>query len=184
VAEIRNEYGDIRGFCNRFSYANMNSIVQNPIDVFKRESPTLVRIDVTYGKNSSATWLFGVLQSMLVFLNVTNDKFSKEQVYMLAQTISTQYKTLKVEEILLFVSRFMAGKYGRFYGGDSYALVITESLNKFMAERGDYYAEIERTENVRRIEEGNKGVVTFEEYKRMKEAKGESVSGALKAFFG
>ena len=162
----------------------MNSIVQNPIDVFKRESPTLVRIDITYGRNSSATWLFGVLQSMFVFLNVTNDKFSKEQVYMLAQTISAQYKTLKVEEMLLFVSRFMAGKYGRFYGGDSYALVITESLNKFMVEREHYYADIERMETEKRIAEGKKNTMSYAEYKKQKEAEGKSVSGALDSIFG
>ena len=81
----------------------------------------------------------------------------------------------------MFVTRFEGGRYGRFYGGDSYALVLTEALNKFMVEREHYYADIERMRSDKRITEGKKGAITFEEYKRMKEAKGESVSEHLKA---
>ena len=162
----------------------MNDIVKNPIECFRRDSPSLVRIDITYGDEASATWLYDVLQGMFLFLGVNNDKFKKEQVYDLARTMTSQYKTLKVAEILLFVSRFKAGKYGRFYGGDSYALVVTEAMNQFMAERENYYAEIERERTEKKIEESKKGVVTFEEYKRMKEAKGETVSDALTGMYG
>lgn len=158
--------------------------MQNPIDCFRRDSPTLVRLDVTYGRGSSASWLFSILQGMFIFLGVTDDRFSKEQVYNLACNIAANYKTLKIVEILLFVSRFEAGKYGRFYGGDSYALVVTEALNKFMVERDHYYADIERREMERKIEESKKGTITYAEYKRQKEAEGSKVSGALDAVFG
>lgn len=113
---------------------------------------------------------------MFVFLGVTEDKFSKEQVYNLACNIAANYKTLKVVEILLFISRFEAGKYGRFYGGDSYALVITESLNKFMVEREHYYADIERERAEKHIEESKKGTISFEEYKKMKAERGETTN--------
>lgn len=162
----------------------MNDIVASPIECFRQETPTLVRMDVTYGKEASATWLYDVLQGMFLFLGVNNDKFKREQVYDLARTIASQYKTLKVAEILLFVSRFKAGKYGRFYGGDSYALVVTEAINKFMVEREHYYADIERREMERKIEEGKKGTITYAEYKRQKEAEGGKVSDALDAVFG
>jgi hypothetical protein len=141
-------------------------------------------MDITYGRGSSANWIYNILQAMFVFLGVTNDKFSKEQVYNLACNIYANYKTLKVVEFLLFVTRFEGGKYGRFYGGDSYALVVTEALNKFMVEREHYYADIERERADRKIAESKKGAITFEEYKRMKEAKGESVSDALKEIYG
>ena len=181
--EIIQRYGGFQQFSNRFSYARMNDIVKNPIDCFRRDSPSLVRIDITYGDEASATWLYDVLQGMFLFLGVNNDKFKREQVYDLARTITSQYKTLKVAEILLFVSRFKAGKYGRFYGGDSYALVVTEAMNRFMVERGNYYDEIERERTERKIEESKKGAISFEEYKRMKEAKGESVSETLEKMF-
>ena len=183
ASEIVQRYGGFQQFSNRFSYARMNDIVKNPIDCFRLDSPSLVRIDITYGDEASATWLYDVLQGMFLFLGVNNDKFKREQVYDLARTITSQYKTLKVAEILLFVSRFKAGKYGRFYGGDSYALVVTEAMSQFMIERENYYAEIERERTEKKIAESKKGAITFEEYKRMKEANGESVSDVLNELY-
>lgn len=116
---------------------------------------------------------------MFVFLGVTEDKFSKEQIYNLACTIAANYKTLMIVEILLFVSRFEAGKYGKFYGDTSYALTVTDAMNQFMVEREHYYADIERERMEKQIAESKKGAMTFEEYKRMKEAKGEKVSDTL-----
>ena len=184
MTEILTRYGSFTQLENRFSYLNKNTFAQNPIDCFRRDTPTLVRLDVAYGRGSSASWLFSILQGMFIFLGVTDDRFSKEQVYNLACNIAANYKTLKIAEILLFVSRFEAGKYGRFYGGDSYALVVTEAINKFMVEREHYYADIERMETERRIEEGKKNTMSYAEYKKQKEAEGKSVSGALDGIFG
>jgi uncharacterized membrane protein len=184
VTEITQRYGSFIQMSNKFSYANKNNFVAIPIDCFRRDSPSLVRIDITYGKGSSANWLFGVLQGMFVFLGVTNDKFSKEQIYNLAMNIASNYKTLKVVEILLFVSRFETGMYGRFYGDTSYALTVGEALNQFMIEREHYYADIERERTEKRIAESKEGAITFEEYKRMKAEKGESVSKTLDEMFG
>jgi hypothetical protein len=121
---------------------------------------------------------------MFVFLGVTEEKFGKEQIYNLACNISNQYKTLKVVEILLFVSRFESGKYGRFYGGDSYALVVTEAINQFMEERFRYYEEIEKEKERKTIESWKKNAMTFEEYKKMKESRGEKISKELESFLG
>jgi hypothetical protein len=157
--------------------------VQDATACFRRDSPTFVRIDLTYGRGSSANWIYNILQGMFVFLGVTNDKFSKEQIYNLACNIYTNYKTLKVVEFLLFVSRFEAGKYGRFYGDTSYALTVGDALNQFMVEREHYYADIERKRAEKKIEESKKDTVSFEEYKRMKDAKGEAVSETLKELY-
>ena len=176
-------HGSFIQLSEKFSYLNKNIYVANPIDCFRRDSPSLVRIDITYGRGSAASWLFGVLQSMFAFLGVTDDKFSKEQIYNLSLTIASQYKTLKVAEILLFVSRFEAGKYGRFYGDTSYALTLTEAMNTFMEERYRFYDEIEMQRERKRILEGNKGAISFDEYKRMKESKGEKVSDELNKLY-
>lgn len=184
VTEITQRYGSFIQLSNKFSYANKGTFVQDAAACFRRESPTFVRIDITYGKGSSANWIYNILQGMFVFLGVTNEKFSKEQIYNLACNIYANYKTLKVVEFLLFVTRFEAGKYGKFYGDTSYALTVGDALNQFLIEREHYYADIERQRAEKKIEESKKGVVTFEEYKRMKEAKGESVSGALSEMFG
>lgn len=184
VMEMTERYGSFVQLSNKFSYANKNAFVQDSMACFRRESPTFVRMDITYGRGSSANWIYNVLQGMFVFLGVTNEKFSKEQVYNLACNIYANYKTLKVVEFLLFVTRFEGGKYGRFYGGDSYALVVTEALNKFMVEREHYYADIERMKADKKIEEGKKDAISFEEYKRMKEQNGEQVSDMLNELYG
>ena len=183
ATQILTRYGSFIQMSNKFSYANKNNFVAVPVDCFRRDSPSLVRIDITYGKGSAANWLFGILQGMFVFLGVTNEKFSKEQIYNLARNIASNHKTLKVAEILLFVSRFETGWYGRFYGDTSYALTVGEALSQFMVEREHYYADIERERAERKIEESKKGAITFEEYKRMKAEKGESISEALNDFY-
>lgn len=183
VTEILTRHGSFTQLSNKFSYANKNTFVANPVDCFRRDSPSLVRLDITYGRGSAASWLYDLLQGMFLFLGVNSEKFGKEQIYNLACTIAANYKTLKIAEILLFVSRFEAGKYGRFYGGDSYALVVTEAMSQFMVERENYCAEIERERTEKKIAESKKGAITFEEYKRMKEAKGESVSDTLNGMY-
>ena len=177
-------YGSFVQLSNKFSYANKNSFVQDTVACFRRDSPTFVRIDLTYGRGSSASWIYNILQGMFVFLGVTNEKFSKEQIYNLACNIFTGYKTLKIVEFLLFVTRFEAGKYGRFYGDTSYALVVGDALSQFMVEREHYYADIERERTEKIIAESKKGAISFAEYKRLKEAKGERVSDALEEMFG
>ena len=145
--------------------------------MFRNNTPSLVRIDVTYGKGSSSELVFRLFQSMFIFLGVTDEKFSKEQVYDLSCVIVSQYKTITISEVMLFVSRFKAGRYGRFYGDTSYALTITQAMNTFMEERNDFYEQIEREEKEHRIaEEKKKEHISFEEWKRRKEANGEQVN--------
>lgn len=184
VTEITQRYGSFEQMSSKFSYANKRMFTQDAMACFRRESPTFVRLDITYGNGASAKWMYDILQSMFVFLGVTDEKFSKEQIYNLATNIYANYKTLKVVEFMLFVSRFEAGRYGRFYGDTSYALTVGEALKQFMVEREHYYADIERMRAEKRIEEGKKGAVSFEEYKRMKEASGEHVSEALEDMYG
>lgn len=184
ATEIVKRYGDFTSFSNRFSYARMNTITATPSICFRADSPSLTRINITYGKGSAATWLYEALQSTFLFLGVDNTKFRKEQVFDLAQTITNNYGMLKAAEIMLFLSRFKAGMYGKFYGGDSYALTVTTALQKFMEERASWLDRIEKEETQRRMDESMKNAITFEEYKRRKEARGEKVSDALEAIFG
>jgi len=184
VTEITMRYGSFVQLSNKFSYANKNTFVQDAMACFRRDSPTFVRLDITYGRGSSANWIYNILQGMFIFLGVTNDKFSKEQVYNLACNIYANYKTLKVVEFLLFVTRFEGGKYGKFYGDASYALTVTNALNVFMAEREHYYADIERMRAEKKIAEGKKGAMSFEEYRREKERNGEHISETLSELYG
>lgn len=179
VTEITQRYGSFEQMSAKFSYMNKGTFIQDATACFRRDSPTFVRLDITYGKGASARWIYDMLQSMFVFLGVTGDKFSKEQIYNLATNIYANYKTLKVVEFILFVSRFESGRYGRFYGDTSYALTVGDALKQFMVEREHYYADIERIRAEKRIEDEKKDTMTFEEYKRIRESEGGHVQHAL-----
>ena len=154
----------------------MEDITSKPMDVFREDTPSLGRIDVTYGKGASVSWLFDILQSMFMFLGVTSDKFSKEQVYDLARTIVSQYSHLKIGEVMLFISRFKAGMYGKFYGDTSYALSVSTAINTFMEERNEFYARLERERNEEKMRKEIEGAISFQEYKRRVEARGKKTN--------
>lgn len=145
----------------------MNTVAKYPIRACGGVAPSLVRIDKTYGNGSSDAWLYDVLQATLVFLGVGEDKFRKEQILDLARTITSQYPTIKVSEILLFLARFKSGKYGRFYGDSSYALVIMEGLDKFYnGECADYRRQARKQEEEEKRKADDKNAISFEEYRR------------------
>lgn len=162
----------------RFSYQNVNSIAKNPAKAMSSDTPTLVRLDITYGSGSASQWLYRVLQPMFMFLGVNSDKFPKEMVYDLASTVANNqiYNKLTLAEVMIFISRFKSGQYGRFYGDTSYVLTFMEALKAFWGERASYYEQAER-ESKERSEAVERGKsVTYEEWKAMKEAKGEKVN--------
>ena len=171
-------YGSYEQLANRFSYLRMNDLAQNPIKVFREDSPSLRRIDIVYGRGSARLWLFDVLQATFGFLGVMNDRFSKEQIIDLAGTIvaSPKFGSLKIGEFVLFLSRFKSGAYGRFYGSDSYALVVMGALHKFWDERTEFYQKIDEEDRKREEQESKRNAVTFKEWKAMKESKGEKVN--------
>lgn len=180
--EIVSRYGDLDDLSKKFSYQNVNALAKNPYEALASDTPTLVRVDLTYGSGSSSQWLYRVLQPMFMFLGVNSDKFPKEMVYDLASTIANNpiYNKLTLAEIMLFVSRFKSGMYGRFYGDTSYVLTITEGLKTFWSERETYYAQVEREKVEQKIaEEKKKPHISFEEWKREKEAKGEQVNFSM-----
>ena len=167
ATEIANRYGNYQNFCNTFSYGLMNKVANAPLRACGGTAPSLVRLDTTYGNGAAQTWLYDILQATFAVLGVNEDKFSKEQILDLACTISSQYRNLKVTEMMLFLARFKAGKYGRFYGGDSYALVITEALEKFYyGERVNILKQVEEKEWEEKQKEMMKNAITFEEYRR------------------
>ena len=178
-------YGNFQNFCATFSYALMHKVANAPLRACGGTAPSFVRLDTTYGQGAAQTWLYDILQATFAVLGVNNDKLSKEQIFDLACTIASQYRNLKVTEMMLFLIRFKSGKFGRFYGGDSYALTITEALEKFYyGERINLLSQIEEQEKEKQRKGQMQGNMSFEEYKRMKEAKGEKVSDGLNELFG
>lgn len=146
-------------------------------EALSSDTPTLVRIDVTYGSGAASQWLYRLLQPTFMFLGVNSDRFPKEMVYDLACTIAGNpiYNKLTLAEVMLFISRFKGGMYGRFYGDTSYALAVTEGLYRFMEERGDIYAQMNRDKEKEQEADYKKKAVSFKEWKARQEAAGEEV---------
>lgn len=162
----------------KFSYPNINNLARDFKKAFASDTPTLVRLDVAYGKGTASQWLYRLLQPMFMFLGVTKEKFSKEMVYDLACTIAhnPMYSKMTVAEIMFFIALFKGGTYGRFYGDTSYVLTVTEGLRKFWEERDTYYSMVERELEERKMrEEKNTPHMSFAEWKKMKEERGEEV---------
>ena len=64
---------------------------------------------------------------------------------------------------MLFEAYFLTGQYGRFYGDNSYFLVVTEGVLKFLEERNRLYDRIEREANEAKLAAQKPGI-TWEEY--------------------
>lgn len=169
MTEITQRYGDFKQFSSTINYNIIDTVARYPLRACGGFAPSLARVEKTYGKGTSATWVYDTLQATLLFLGVTEDKFSQMHVLELAKTIASQYFMLKTTEVLLFLARFKGGKYGRFYGGDSYALVIMEALDKFYTQdRKEILRELNNQEQERKREEYKKNVMTREEWIEIK----------------
>ena len=104
--------------------------------------------------------------------SIDSSKMDDLQIVELVNTITARCPWLTLTEFMLFECYFKAGKYGRFYGENSYFLVITEGLSKFLQERNQLYAIIEREEAEAKAAHDVPGI-TWEEHCRSKGVVGE-----------
>ena len=142
------------------------------------DSPTLTDINMAYGKNSAAMFLVPQLFNISEFCGA-KDKFTDEQIRETAQLIAVTYPWLKVKEIMTFCKQFKIGRYGHFYGAVD-PMVVTCALREFLAFRASVYTDYEKFLAQKRAEEEKKKPhITFKEWKKQKEAAGESVNIAV-----
>ena len=130
-------------------------------------APTLAQVRETYGSATPVIWLLPFLYDIQEYCG-TKTKWSANQVKQLAQIIAREFFFLKVSELMLFFIRFKSARYGRFFGAED-PMVVMEALQKFNEERGVFYDEYYRREQLRAIEERKKGAISYEEYLRLKE---------------
>lgn len=105
--------------------------------------PTLFDLDCAYGKDFASEWLLPHITNLSAHTGAKN--LSLQQIDGLSRIIATEYRHLKITEILLFFFRFKAGYYGRFYGSVD-PMVVTCALREFMDERNtliDHYTQEE-----------------------------------------
>ena len=133
--------------------------------------PTLSQINRAYGKTFAAQWLIPQIINLSLFTGARN--LDKNQQKELALVIATTYDFLKVSEMMLFFHLFKTGRYGRFYG-DVDPMIITCALRDFIRERNNAIGRYEQKARETKEREEAKNAISYEEYLRRKEARGES----------
>lgn len=109
-------------------------------------APTLLTLRHAYHDEAASIWLMPQLYDLGEYCGV-KDKLDKNQMKQLAHVIISEFGYLKVSEIMLFLHRFKAGRYGRFYGAIDPMIIITALRHNFMNERE---AAIDKHENAER----------------------------------
>lgn len=107
-------------------------------------APTLEVLNEAYGDTAAEQWLVPQLIDLCAYCGV-KEKLNARQLKQLAYIITTEYGHLKATEVMLFLHRFKAGKYGRFYGNID-PLIIMEALGDFIDEREDAIIKNEKEE--------------------------------------
>lgn len=161
-------------FCKKFSNENVFIGAQHPTKCLTCSAPTLTFINLAYGDGSAIAWLIYHLTYFQENVNVPN-KMTKYQMETCAQSIYEQYHHLKATELMLFLARLAGGMYPIEWHGYITPTKIMSALREhFMPWRNSLLRKIEQQEIERKEKEREKlPTVTWEEYKRMKEAAGE-----------
>ena len=133
--------------------------------------PTLTEIDAAYGEGFAVEWTLAHITTLALYTGAKN--LTTSQSVELARIITTEYRHLKVSELMLFFYRFKTGRYGRFYGTVD-PMVITCALRDFMKERIALIDQYEQEERERREEEQRRlhPPVSWETFRKMKEDAG------------
>ena len=109
-------------------------------------APTLLTLRRAYHDNAATMWMLPQLYDLGEYCGV-KDKLDKNQLIQLARIIVQEFGYLKVSEMMLFLHRFKAGKYGRFYGAIDPLIIVNALRHDFMNERA---AAIEQRESKER----------------------------------
>ena len=140
-----------------------HDLVMDEQDCYFGKHPTLAKMSHDYGRNAPVMWLSAQLYALNEYAG--SRKMDTAQIEDAARTLSTAWYYLKVSEIMLFLSRVKAGRYGDFYGSVD-AIRLGAMCEQFQRERVAAYDRMERELARQRIEGGMKNAITREEYNR------------------
>lgn len=158
-------FGDDMSFLVKVNPDTQTAFAAKPQVAVMGDYPTLRDIDSAYGKNFSVEWLAVQVADLALFTGAKN--LTEAQQLGVARVIATEYKYLKVTELLLFFYRFKTGRYGRFYGSVD-PMVITSALREFVKERNSMIDNFE-LESKREVSEKRKEPkMTYAEYEEIR----------------
>ena len=162
-------YGDRENFMCLFNPDRQVEFGEHPDRCHFGSAPTLGTLRSAYGKNMPTSWLVPQLLNLSEYCGCKN-KLTDAQLEECARVIASEYFYLKTTELMLFFSRFKAGRYGRFYGNVD-PMVITSALVVFRRERAEAIARHEAEEREKERERQASEAISYEEYIKRKQQK-------------
>ena len=171
---VLERFGDKMKFLSKVNPDTQVSFGKNSKAAIMGDYPTLDDIDNAYGKDFASEWLLPHIANLAISVGAKNLTIQQERS--LSRIIATEYRHFKITELLLFFYLFKTGRYGKFYGNVD-PMVVTCALRDFAQERAMLLDKFEQEEReLRQAEEKmNKPAVSWEEYKRMKQERGEQI---------
>ena len=157
-------FGNDKSFLVKVNPDTQISFAEKPQAAILGDYPTLRDTDAAYGKNFSVEWLAVQVADLALYTGAKN--LTLGQQLGVARVIATEYKYLKVTELLLFFYRFKTGRYGRFYGTVD-PMVITCALREFIKERNNMIDNFELEKKREDSENDKKPKMTYQEYQRI-----------------
>lgn len=154
-------FGERAQFLTTFNPSYQREICTASDVCFFGDFPTLADIKA-YGENFPIMWLMPQLDNLSNYCGC-RDKLEGDALEECAFVITSEYYYLKISEIMLFLHRIKAGRYGHLYGSVD-PLKIMAFLHEFIKERFAAYDKREREEREKQRTESRKNCITWEEY--------------------
>ena len=134
--------------------------------------PTLAGVNRDCTPATAQAWLAVQLADLSEFCGCKG-KLTDRQIRQTAELIVSENFFLKITEMMLFFTRFKAGRYGLFYGAVD-PMTILAALRKFREERMQAIAGEEAAQAIRKATEERKNAMSWEEYAKRNGVKGKS----------
>ena len=164
---LTDRYGDLQQFMRTFDVGNMIRYTEDEQRAVMGNAPTFFGINSGYQTKASEAWLC-TAWAMLSEYAGNQGKLSDLQIKLLAQATVSEFGWLKITEFMLFMRKFMSGKYSRIFGKNVDPLKLTDALREFVGERNEMIARYTQTEHEeqRKREQEEHPPITWEEYCR------------------
>lgn len=161
-----------------FSPSSQENNKMSISDAYKSNAPTLTYLDLCYGDGSAITWLVAWVSYVYGTCGFLNNEVTDNIKIASVNAIMREYHFLNINEMIVFFKMFIAGKFEMFYKKPN-PQVITSSLDEFLASRMNAVKAIEANRRKKKdsleAEEIRQNAISYEEWKAMKESKGEEI---------
>lgn len=152
LEDTRLSYPTFEELGTAYSTALQPLLLSFPEKAYSEKSPAIGDLGRMYdAPEAPALWVEAQLMT-LDFASQTKEGADSQALTEFSQLFAAQYGGIKLTEFLLFVARFKLGRYGKFYGYFD-TLTVGEAFRKFLRERGDELAVLERARENRIREE-------------------------------